>query len=111
MEKNQVNKLLTKAAYNKALALSKQVKDFGFMTKDILEDIVNIVTNNVNKYFDPKDVKRHFSYDWFPLKVMFNYSVGDAESCLRIYQWELKAINKSSIKTQELFKDLNLYLL
>lgn len=105
MEKNQVDKLLSKAAYNKALALSKQVKDFGFMTRDILEDIVNIVTNNVNKYFDPKNVKRHFSYDWFPLKVMFNYSVGDAESCLRIYQWELKAINKSSIKTQELFKD------
>ena len=67
MEKNQVNKLITKVAYKKALALSNQVKDFGFMTKDTLEDIVNIVTNNVNKYFDPQKLKNT------PINLLMNF--------------------------------------
>lgn len=101
----QVDKLMTKKTYQKALGLATKIKEYGFMTPELLADINQIMVKNINRYFTPVNIKRHFNYNWFPLQVMFNYSVGDAESCLRIYQWEIKSINKSNIKLQNLFKD------
>src|SRR5699024_6717776 len=104
IDDNPLLKLLSKASRDKHINLNKKIFNEKYMDKDILEDAINSVVSQANKWRVDTKIKSHFNYDIFPLKVMLNYSVGDADACLQIYQWEEKVVNKSTDKIKFLFE-------
>ncbi|UKM62924.1 hypothetical protein [Levilactobacillus phage ENFP1] len=104
VDDNPLLKLLSKASRDSHIKLNKKIFNEKYMDNDVLEDAINSVVNLANKWRVDTKIKDHFNYDIFPLKVMLNYSVGDADACLQIYQWEEKVVNKSTDKIKFLFE-------
>lgn len=73
-----------------ALLYNKKIKDYGFFKN--IDDAISIIVKAINHYYNR--ALKHFSYDWIPINVMVNYAVGDADSCLRIAEWELNEFKK-----------------
>lgn len=103
-EDNPLLKLLSKASREQHIKLNQKIFNEDYMDDEVLNDAVNSAISLANKWRVDNKIKSHFNYDIFPLKVMLNYSVGDADACLQIYRWEEMEVNKYTDKIKFLFE-------